>query len=163
PPADAIVAARLLSTLESKTSSHGAPVEAVLTRPLVSPENHLIFPEGSRLLGNVTQAQPARYWHRSGKLAFLFTRMEPPASTTEEASAARGQEIEGRLDGVEVNSKEGAVQIDEEGGVAAASSKKRFLAPAITMVLAMNGAEGPEPVRVHHIPTGGYRNRYGTR
>ena len=31
------------------------------------------------------------------------------------------------------------------------------------MVLAMNGAEGPEPARIHHIPTGGYRNRYGTR
>ena len=31
------------------------------------------------------------------------------------------------------------------------------------MVLAMNGAEGPEPARIHHIPTGAYRNRYGTR
>jgi hypothetical protein len=52
------------------------------------------------------------------------------------------------------------VQIDEEGGAAAASSKKRFIAPAISMVLAMNGAEGREPVRVHHIPTGAYHNNY---
>src|SRR5207244_2563072 len=73
------------------------------------------------------------------------------------------KEIEGRLEGVEVNRKEGPVQIDEEGGAAAASSKKRFLAPAIMMVLAINGGEGPEPVRVHHVPTGAYRNSYGTR
>jgi hypothetical protein len=29
------------------------------------------------------------------------------------------------------------------------------------MVLAMNGAEGREPVRVHHVPTGQFRNNYG--
>jgi hypothetical protein len=162
PPADAIVAARLISSLDSRTSNHGMSVDAVLTRPLLSPENHLIFPEGSRLSGNVTQAQPARHWHRNGKLAFMFTRMQPPSSL-DDSRAPVVQEIEGRLDGVEVNGKDGAVQIDEEGGAAAASSKKRFLAPAIMMVLAMNGAEGPEPARIHHIPTGAYRNRYGTR
>jgi hypothetical protein len=163
PPADAIVAARLLSSLDSRTSNHGASVEAVLTRPLLSPDNHLVFPEGSRLSGDVTQAQAARHWHRNGKLAFIFTRMEPPESSLQDSGPFVAREIEGRLDGVEVNGKDGAVQIDEEGGAAAASSKKRFIAPAITMVLAMNGAEGPEPARVHHIPTGAYHNRYGTR
>ncbi len=163
PPADAIVAARLISPLDSRTSNHGIPVDAVLTRPLLSPDNRLIFPEGSRLSGNVTQAQSARHWHRNGKLAFMFTRVEAPASSLYDSRTPVAQEIEGRLDGVEINGKDGAVQIDEEGGAAAASSKKRFLAPAITMVLAMNGAEGPEPARVHHIPTGAYRNRYGTR
>jgi hypothetical protein len=163
PPADAVVAARLISSLDSRTSNHGTPVDAVLTRPLLSPDNQLIFPEGTQLSGNVTQAQPARHWHRNGKLAFMFTRIEPPASSLDDSHTPVVQEIEGRLDGVEVNGKDGAVQIDEEGGVAAASSKKRFIAPAVTMVLAMSGAEGPEPARIHHIPTGGYRNRYGTR
>jgi hypothetical protein len=46
PPADAIVAARLISSLDSRSSNHGIPVDAVLTRPLLSPDNHLIFPEG---------------------------------------------------------------------------------------------------------------------
>jgi hypothetical protein len=163
PPADAVVAARLTSSLDSRTAQHGKPVEAVLTRPLLSPENHLIFPEGSRLSGTVTQAQPARHWHRNGKLAFMFTRMEPASSVSEISNTPIAQDIEGRLDGVEVNGKDGAVQIDEEGGAAAASSKKRFLARVISMVLAMNGAEGREPVRVHHIPTGAYHNNYAGR
>jgi hypothetical protein len=160
PPADAVVAARLTTSLDSLTASHGMRVDAVLTRPLVSPEGHVLFPEGSHLTGNVVQAQAARRWHRNGKLAFMFTQMEPPPAALALADAPGKQEIEGRLEGVEVNGQNGAVQIDEEGGAAAASSKKRFIAPAISMVLAMNGAEGREPVRVHHIPTGAYHNNY---
>jgi len=158
PAADAVVAARLIPTLDSRTVSHGATVEAVLTRPLFSADNHLIFPEGSRLIGNVVQAQPARHWHRNGKLAFMFTRMELPKSVAGQLEAPAAQEIEGRLDGVEVNAKDGAVQIDEEGGAAATSSKKRFIMPAIAAMLAMNGAEGREPVRVNHIKTGAFHN-----
>jgi hypothetical protein len=163
PAADSIVAARLIPTLDSRTTSHGAAVEAVLTRPLFSANNHLIFPEGSRLAGNVVQAQAARHWHRSGKLAFMFTRLELPEGLAHRVEAPAAQQLEGRLDGVEVNAKEGAVELDEEGGTAGASSKKRFIMPAITMVLAMNGSEGPEPVRVHHIPTGATRNNFGPR
>jgi hypothetical protein len=163
PSPDSIVAARLVPSLDSRTASHGTEVEAVLTRPLFSADNHLIFPEGSRLSGSVVQAQPARHWHRSGKLAFMFTRMELPASLARRVDAPAAQELEGRLDGVEVNARDGAVQIDEEGGAAADNSKKRFIMPAITTMLAMNGAEGREPVRVHHIPTGAYRNNYAGR
>jgi hypothetical protein len=163
PAQDSIVAARLVPSLDSRTVSHGTEVEAVLTRPLFSADNHLIFPEGSRLTGNVVQAQPARHWHRSGKLAFMFTRMELPASLARRVDAPAAQELEGRLDGVEVNAKEEGVQIDEEGGAAADNSKKRFIMPAITTMLAMNGSEGPEPVRTHHIPTGAYHNNYGPR
>jgi hypothetical protein len=163
PAPDSIVAARLIPSLDSKTVSHGTQVEAVLTRPLFSANNRLIFPEGSRLSGDVVQAQPARYWHRTGKLAFMFTRMELPAALARRVDAPAAQELEGRLDGVEVNAKEGAVQLDEEGGAAVDSSKKRFIMPAITTLLAMNGSEGREPVRVHHVPTGAYRNNYGSR
>jgi hypothetical protein len=163
PEPNSIVAARLIPSLNSKTASHGTAVEAVLTRPLFSANNHLVFPEGSRLSGNVVQAEGARYWHRSGKLAFMFTRMELPESLAGLVDAPAAQELEGRLDGVEVNTKEGAVQLDEEGGAAGTDSKKRFIMPAITTLLAMNGSEGPEPVRVHHIPTGATRNNFGPR
>jgi len=161
PPPNAVVAARLISSLDSRTANHGMPVEAVLTRPLFSADNHVIFPEGSRLTGNVTQAQPARRWHRNGKLAFMFTQMTPSLASSGLSNNRTPQDIEGRLEGVEVNGRDGAVQIDEEGGAAAASSKKRFLAPAISLVLAMNGAEGREPVRIHHVPTGAFHNNYG--
>ena len=163
PPADSIIAARLIPSLDSRLASHGTAVQAVLTRPLFSADNHLLFPEGSELSGNVVQAQAARHWHRNGKLAFMFTRIQLPKSLPEGFDTPVTQNVEGRLDGVEVNGKDGAVQIDEEGGASAASSKKRFLMPAITTLLAMNGAEGREPVRVHHVPTGAYRNNYAGR
>ncbi len=163
PAPDSIVAARLIPTLDSRTASHGTGVEAVLTRPLFSEYNHLMFPEGSRLLGTVVQAQPARHWHHNGKLAFMFTRMQLPASLAGSSDVPAAREVEGRLNGVEVNAKEGAIEIDEEGGAAAASSKKRFIMPAITTLLAMNGADDHEAVRVHHVKTGAYRNNYAGR
>jgi hypothetical protein len=107
PAADSIVAARLIPTLDSRTASHGTAVEAVLTRPLFAANGHLIFPEGSHLTGNVVQAQAARHWHRSGKLAFMFTRLELPEGLARCVDAPAAQELEGRLDGVEVNTKEG--------------------------------------------------------
>jgi len=163
PAPDSIVAARLIPSLDSRTSSHGTEIEALLTRPLFSADNHLIFPEGSRLTGNVVQAEAARHWHRAGKLAFMFTRLQLPEALARQVDAPAAQELEGRLDGVEVDNKRGAVQLDEEGGAAGNSSNKRFIMPAITMVLAMNGSEGPEPVRVHHIPTGATNNNFGPR
>src|SRR5437868_2117362 len=146
PAPDSIVAARLIPTLDSRTVSHGTEVEAVLTRPLLSQDNHLMLPEGSRLLGTVVQAQPARHWHHNGKLAFMFTRLQLPASLAGSSDVPAAREVEGRLNGVEVNAREGAVEIDEEGGAAAASSKKRFIMPAITTLLAMNGADDHEAV-----------------
>jgi hypothetical protein len=159
PPSDAVVAARLITALDSKTATHGMTVEAVLTRPLMSPEGHILFPEGSRLTGDVVQTEPARRWHRNGKLAFMFTQMAPPAGLIAGVAPPAKQEVEGRLDGVEVNGKDGTVQLDEEGGAAATSSKKRFIAPAISMVLAMHGADN-DPVRVHGVKTGAYQHNY---
>jgi hypothetical protein len=162
PAPDSIVAARLVPALDSRTASHGTEVEAIITWPMFSEDNHLMFPEGSRLMGTVVQAQPARHWHHNGKLAFMFTRMQLPASLAgSDVPATR--EVEGRLNGVEVNAREAPIEIDEEGGAAAASSKKRFIMPAITTLLAMNGADDHEAVRVHHIKTGAYRNNYAGR
>ncbi len=69
-----IVNAVLTTPLDSHTAQHGLRVEATVSRPIFSADNHLIFPEGSKLIGSVVQAQPSRYWHRPGKLAFMFTQ-----------------------------------------------------------------------------------------
>jgi len=58
PAPDAIVAARLIPSLDSRTATHGATVEAVLTRPLFSADNHFIFPEDSHLSGNIARRSP---------------------------------------------------------------------------------------------------------
>jgi hypothetical protein len=68
PPADESapqeVTARLLTPLNSATARKGAPVEAIVTRPLFSPDHRILVPEGSRLTGEVVEARRARRLHR---------------------------------------------------------------------------------------------------
>ena len=139
PPA-AVVSAVLATGLDSRTAQHGMFVEAILSRPVFSPDNHLVFPEGSRLVGSVVEARAARRWHRNGKLAFMFTGIEAPESAFSGAQAV--QQIEGRLESVEVDSNTGNVRLDEEGGATVENSKTRFIAPAVAALLAMRTTEG---------------------
>ena len=74
------VSARLLTPLSSATARRGAPVEAVVTRPVFSTDHALLIPEGSRLLGDVVEAQPARFLHRNGKVLFVFRQIKLPAA-----------------------------------------------------------------------------------
>jgi hypothetical protein len=138
-----VVNAVLTTPLDSQNSQHGMPVEAVLSRPVFSADNQLIFPQGSKLVGTVVQAQPARHWHRAGKLAFMFTQIDAPPSMTAEAVPSTRQ-VEGRLESVGVSDDAGNVKLDAEGGTTVADSKKRFIAPAIAAVLAMRSTEGKD-------------------
>ena len=52
------VYARLLTPLSSASARQGSPVEAVVTRPVFSAGHTLLFPEGTRLTGEVVEAQP---------------------------------------------------------------------------------------------------------
>jgi len=161
PPADSIASARLITALDSRTTPHGTPVEAILSRPIFSTENRLTFPEGTRLQGTVVQARPGRRWHRNGQLAFFFTGIQLPSSITANAPAV--QDIDGRLASVDVASKEmGNVQLDEEGGVAIAESKSRFVAPAIALLMASRaGDDGhQDPGELAPGQTSIYRNNY---
>ncbi|HYM12637.1 MAG TPA: hypothetical protein VEU62_18005 [Bryobacterales bacterium] len=160
PAADSVVHARLTSALDSRTVQKGTPAEAVLSQPLFSLDHHLVFPEGSRLHGTVVQARAARHWRRNGQLRFSFQGIEPPPSASG-LNTRIEQRVEGRLESVEVNRKQN-VKMDEEGGTQAASSRKRFLIPAVTMVLASTGMDS-ERVRVHGVPTGARQANNGGR
>jgi len=161
PPSDSIASARLITGLDSRKTPHGTPVEAILARPIFSMDNQLIFPEGTRLEGTVVQARPARRWHRNGQLAFLFTRIQPPSSLTPNAPIV--QDIDGRLESVEVQSKEmGNVQLDEEGGVAITESKSRFVVPAVALMMASRAGDDGHQDAAELAPgqTSVYRNNY---
>jgi hypothetical protein len=160
PAADSVVHARLTSALGSRTAQKGSPAEAALSQPLFSADHHLVFPEGSRLRGAVAQARAARHWRRNGQLRFSFQGIEPPPSASG-LNAQIEQRVEGRLESVEVNRKQN-VKMDEEGGTQVASSKKRFLIPAVTMVLARTGMDN-DRVRVHGVPTGARQANNGER
>jgi hypothetical protein len=121
------VTARLLTPISSATSGTGTPVEAEVTRPVFSADHSLLIPEGSRLVGDVVQAQRARFFHRGGKLLFVFQQIKLPAGPQ--------QSIQGYLDGVETN-YDAHLAIDSEGATHVSSPKTRFIFPAIAAAVA---------------------------
>ena len=121
------VYARLLTPISSATARKGAPVEAVVTRPLFSADHALPIPEGSRLLGDVVEAQPARRFHRNGKVLFVFRQIKLPAGAV--------QGIKGYLEGVEADF-DAHLALDSEGAARARSPKTRFIFPALAIAAA---------------------------
>lgn len=120
--------ARLITSMSSSTASTGMPVEAIVTRPLFSLEHHLLIPEGSRLLGNVIRTQPARRFHRNGKLFFVFRQLELPAGTA--------QAIHGQLEGLDAD-LDSHLTLDSEGTARVSSPKTRFILPAISAAVSV--------------------------
>ncbi len=121
------IRARLLAPLSSATARRGAPLEAVVTEPRVSPGNTLLIPEGSRLFGEVVAVQPARLFHRAGKVLFVFHQIQLPSGAK--------QEIQGYLEGLEAN-LDAHLAIDSEGAVRTSNPKTRFIFPAIALTVA---------------------------
>jgi hypothetical protein len=114
-----IVEARLTVDLNSAKDRHGAPVMAVLTRPLLTPDGkQVIFPEGAKLEGLVTESQPARWFSRNGRLRFTFRSID--------AEGKSGITVHGQLAGAEASGK---VKISEEGTATASSGPDKYLAP----------------------------------
>ncbi|HWF46800.1 MAG TPA: hypothetical protein VG168_07330, partial [Bryobacteraceae bacterium] len=163
PASNSVVYARLACNLDSRTASKGMAVEAILSRPLFSQDHLLLYPVGSRLTGTVLQVRAPRSWHRSGQLRFAFEDLQAPAGTVAVAStpAAREPErrIQGELDGVAGDSKQ-KIAVDSEGGTKATSSKTRFIAPAVTLMLAGRGLDR-DPVRQNGVPTGAVKSAAG--
>jgi hypothetical protein len=159
PPADSIAHIRLLTTVDSADARVGDRVEAVLSEPLVSPENKLILPEGARLTGTVRQARPARWFHRGGQLRFRFENIELPEIAGLQARPA--QRTESQLVSVESDPRAG-VKVDAEGGAKATESKARLLGPAIALVVASKAADN-DAGRHQQTASGGAQGNYGGR
>jgi hypothetical protein len=121
------VCARLLTPVSSKTARRGAPVEAVVTRPVFAADRTLLIPEGSRLHGDVVEARHARFLHRNGRVHFVFRRVE--------LEAGGSQAIRGDVEGVEANF-DAHLALDPEGATRVTSPKTRFIFPAIAMAVA---------------------------
>lgn len=123
-----VVEARLLTPLNSAANSHTAPVTAVLTRPLLTPDGkQVLFPEGAQLTGLVTLARPARWFARNGQLRFVFHNIarEDAAPTV----------IHGQLAAAETAT--GAhVKLDGEGTAKSSSGPGKYLAPMVLGVMA---------------------------
>ncbi len=132
PPADTVLHARLSSELSSATNQWGDPVEAVLTQPVYSADHHLLLPEGTRLLGSVLVATPAKRLGQNGELRFTFKEVQL-------ASGAKSP-MRGQLTAADA-SKAANVSIDDEGGAHATESKVKYLAPLAIVLLAQATGE----------------------
>jgi hypothetical protein len=122
PAPDSVLRARLLTALDSSKAQRGTPVEAVVTQPVFSEDHKLILPEGAVLKGEVTHAKPARRFHRSGQLRFLFETVAAPQREPETMRAS--------LYSVQ-SARDRRIALDDEGGVSSVESKSRFVAPAL--------------------------------
>jgi len=131
PAAGAIAAARITTALNSKTVREGDEFSAILTRPLFAADGKLIFPEGSRLQGEVMDVRRAKFWHRNGALMLEFKSIELPELM---ASAATPPiDVEGHLLGVQTSRSMKNVRIDKDGEARIQGSIKRFIAPAYSV------------------------------
>ncbi len=127
PLADTILHARLLLEVSSATATRGSPVVAELTQPMYSRDYRLLLPSGSRLIGQVVEARPARRLHRNGELRVIFEHIELPGGNL--------QEVQGTLEGIEVD-KRAHLKLDEEGGAHATDSKTRYLSTGVALLMA---------------------------
>jgi len=134
-PPGAVVHAWLLTPLTSATAHKADDVQAVLSRPLLDNEKHLILPQGSQLKGIVRQVQPARRMKKNGQLRIEFRELLPPDGVQ--------QKVEATLEGVQAG-KNANVRLDSEGGAEATTSKSRYLATGISLALAAASAHGDE-------------------
>lgn len=129
----AIVSARLLTPINSKTSVQGTPVKAIVTQPLLNEKNQVEVPQDTMLVGVVTQAEAAKKFNRDGTLRFAFRQMQFPAGYT--------QQVHGTAQAVMADQKQN-LQIDAEGG--AKAQPKSALAPIALSLLAAEASHDDE-------------------
>jgi hypothetical protein len=148
PPPDSVAHVRLLTALSSASTKQGETVEAVVTAPVFSLEHKLLLPEGTRLTGGVVLAKKARHFHRSGQLRFNFQKIDLPqqaADLRRLVPVPTAMKTQATLEAAEGSGK-APIQVDAEGGVKAKESKTRFIAPAVSLVVASHASyEGRHP------------------
>jgi hypothetical protein len=161
PSAGSLVHARLLTALNSGSSTQGQKVEAVLAEPLFSTGHKLLLPEATRLNGSVVVAKKARWFHRTGRLRFTFQSVDLPPqvaelrlATTPSSPSQPQQEkqqekkLQFRSQGTLAAAESGnaPVKVDKEGGVQATDSKTRFIGTAVAVLIARAAGDN-DPTR----------------
>ncbi len=143
PPQDSLAHVRLISALSSASAKQGESVEAVVTNPVFSPEHKLVLPEGTRLTGEVVLVKRAKSFHRAGQLRFELQKIDLPEQAANlepnaPATAPATMKTQAILEAAEAGAS--PIKVDSEGGVKAAESKTRFIAPAIALAVASHAS-----------------------
>jgi len=120
------IRAYLKQTISSADEKPGNTFEAVVAEPVFNPDHTLAVPEGSVLVGSITQAKPARSFGRVGKLRFDFRALRLPGEPS--------QHVTGTLAAADA-SKEQQLALDQEGGVEP-KPQNRVIVPLVLTLLA---------------------------
>jgi hypothetical protein len=118
--------AYLQQTISSANRKPGDTFQARVAEPVFGANHAIEVPEGSVLIGQITQAKAARSFGRQGKLRFRFRELDFPSGFT--------QPVEGTLAGADSN-KSSNLQMDSEGGVQP-KSQNRVIVPLVLTLLA---------------------------
>ncbi len=105
---NATLHALLKTPVDSKTALQGTPVKAEVTEPFLDEQNRVVVPQGSILVGSVTQSKPAGKWAHDGVLRFAFNQLQFPAGFQ--------QRVYGTTSAIAVDHRSN-LQMDVEGGV----------------------------------------------
>jgi hypothetical protein len=136
-PEGSVVHARLLTGLSSGNAHKGDDVEAVLARPLFDGER-LLYPQGSKLLGTVSQVQPARRMKKNGQLRIAFHEVVLPDGIEQKVQAA--------MVGVQAG-QDANLKLDSEGGAEASNPKSRYMKTTFSLALAAAAGRGDPDAR----------------
>jgi hypothetical protein len=121
--------AYLQRTISSTNDKPGDTFQAVVAEPVFNPQHDLVVPEGSVLVGEITQAKPARFFGRQGKLRFRFKELKLPSGFS--------QPVTGTLAGIN-STKSANLEMDPEGSIRP-QSQNRVIAPLVLILLAGRG------------------------
>jgi hypothetical protein len=120
------VNATLSRDLTSATAKPGDPVEALVVEPVYDKDRQLVVPQGSKLVGKVSIAHPARSFGRNGKLRFTFKQVQFPEGYQ--------REVEGALAGA-ATEKTQNLSLDAEGTISP-RNQSSVIAPLLLTMLA---------------------------
>ena len=118
--------AYLQQTISSANEKPGDTFQAIVAEPIFNADHTLVVPEGSLLIGEITQSKPARSFGRQGKLRFHFRELKFPSGFS--------QPVEGTLAGIDSN-KSSNLKIDSEGGIQP-QAQNRVIVPLVLTLLA---------------------------
>lgn len=117
--------AYLTQTISSANQKPANTFQAEIAEPVFNPDHSIAVPQGSILVGQITQAKPARSFGRQGKLRFKFQELKLPSGYS--------QYVQGTLSGVDSN-KSSDLKIDSEGGVQPQSQGKVIVPLVLTLL-----------------------------
>ena len=136
------LSAALLDDISSKDAARGTKIRAVVTEPMLNADHEVQVPQGTLLLGEITQAKPAGKWGKGGVLRFSFRELKFPEGFT--------QRVHGAPTSVDAD-RNADLQLDAEGGVK--PGHKGAAIPLAMGLLALNAAGEDEGSVLHTAGT----------